>query len=61
MPRENIRQRLHDAVHRGGGKVTEDELAEVTAAVLVVAGELIAELVEVIAELEARVDALEAR
>jgi len=61
MPKEHITQRLHDALHRGGSKVTEKELAEVTAAVLVVAGELIAELVEVIAELEGRVEALEAR
>jgi hypothetical protein len=59
MAKEHLKTRLHDALHRGGNKVTDEELAEVTAAVVVVTGEMIIELVEVIAELEARIDALE--
>jgi hypothetical protein len=59
MPKEHMTQRLHDALHRGSNKVTDEELAEVTVAVIAVVGELIAELVEVIADLELRVEALE--
>ncbi len=61
MQTENVRQRLHDAMHRGHSKVSEDELAEVTAVVLAVVAELSAELAAVIAELAARVESLEAR
>jgi hypothetical protein len=57
---EQIKGRLHDAVHRGHRKATEEELAEVTAVVLAVVTELTAEMAAVIAELAARVEALEA-
>jgi hypothetical protein len=60
MNADHIRSRLHDALHRGHQKVSEDELAEVTAVVLAVMTELAAELAVVIAELDARVEALEA-
>ncbi|HEX9467355.1 MAG TPA: hypothetical protein VGA11_02990 [Acidimicrobiia bacterium] len=59
MAKEHLTQRLHDALHRGGSKVTDEDLAEVTAAVLLVTGEMILELVEVIADLETRIEALE--
>ena len=59
MKAEHVRERLHNAIHRSG-KVSEDELAEVTAVVLAVVTELTAELAEVIAELAARIEALEA-
>jgi hypothetical protein len=55
---EHVKDRLHTAVKRSP-KVTEDELAEVTAVVLAVVTELSAELAEVIAELAARVEAIE--
>ena len=50
MNAEHIQSRLHDALHRGHRKATEEELAEVTV-----------ELAVVIAELAARVQALEAQ
>jgi hypothetical protein len=59
MSETHIRQRLHDALHRGGHKVTEDEVADVAAVVLTVVAELTAELVTLIADLTARVEALE--
>ena len=46
-------------MHRGRTKVTEEELAEVTAVVLAVVGELAAEMALVLAELAERVEALE--
>ena len=58
---EQLRQRLHDAVHRGGAKATEEELAEITVVVLAVVAEVASELAEVIGELGARVEALEAK
>jgi hypothetical protein len=58
---EHLRQRLHDAVHRGGARATEEELAEVTVVVLAVVAEVAAELAEVIGELAARVEKLEAK
>jgi hypothetical protein len=61
MQNEHVRQRLHDAMHRGNAKVSEDELAEVTVVVLAIVAELSTELAEVIAELAARVEALEAK
>jgi hypothetical protein len=58
MQQEHIRDRLHDAMHRSP-KVSEDELAEVTGVVLAVVTEITAELALIIAELAARVEALE--
>jgi hypothetical protein len=52
---------LHDALHRGHRKVTEDEVAEITAIVLTIVTELTGELALVIAELAQRIEALEAR
>ena len=60
MHTEKVRERLHDALHRGGAKATEDEVVEITAVVLAVVAEVAAELAEVIGELAARVEALEA-
>jgi hypothetical protein len=60
MKEDHVRSRLHDALHRGHQKVSEEELAEVTAVVLAVVTELSAELALVIAELAERVEALEA-
>lgn len=59
MTAEHVRARLHDALHRGHGKATENELVEVTAVVLAIVTEVATELAAVIAELEARVEALE--
>lgn len=61
MDKEQVTTRLHDALHRGRHKATEEELAEVTAIVLAIVGELVAEVGVVMAELNARVEALEAR
>ena len=61
MSNEVIRQRLHDALHRGHRKATEEEVSEVAAFVLAIVTELTAEMALVIAELEARVATLEAR
>jgi hypothetical protein len=58
---EQLRRRHHDAVHRGGTKATEEELAEITVVVLAVVAEVATELAEVIGELGARIEALEAR
>jgi hypothetical protein len=61
MDREHIKNRLHDAMHRGKHKATEEELAEVTVVALAIVGELALEVAAVIAELSERVEALEAR
>jgi hypothetical protein len=61
MAEHHLQQRLHDALHRGHRKVTEDEVAEITAIVLTIVTELTGELALVIAELADRVEALEAR
>lgn len=61
MAEHNLQQRLRDALHRGHRKVTEDEVAEITAVVLTIVTELTGELALVIAELADRVEALEAR
>ncbi len=58
MKAEHIKDRLHEAMHRAP-KVSEEELAAVTAVVLAVVGEVTAELALVIAELAARVERLE--
>jgi len=60
MNADHVKSRLHDALHRGRSKVSEGELAEVTAVVLAMLGELAAEMAAVIAELATRVEALEA-
>ena len=60
MNEHHIRERLDSALHRGGHKATEEELAGVTAIVLAVVGEVAGELAVLIAELRDRVDALEA-
>ncbi|HEX3611287.1 MAG TPA: hypothetical protein VHU88_06330 [Sporichthyaceae bacterium] len=59
MNTETIRARLHDAMHHSHRNATEEELAEVGALVLTVVAAVTAELAEVIAELSARVTALE--
>jgi hypothetical protein len=61
MAGNHLQQRLHDALHRGHRKVTEDEVAEITAIVLTIVTELTGELALVIAELAQRIEALEAR
>ncbi|HEX3620796.1 MAG TPA: hypothetical protein VHT97_00615 [Acidimicrobiales bacterium] len=55
---EHLRDRLHEAMHRGT-KVSETELEEVTAVVLAIVAEVTAEVALVIGELTARVEALE--
>jgi hypothetical protein len=57
---EHIKTRLHEALQRGHTKVSEDEIAQVTAIVLAVVGELASETALMVAELEARVEKLEA-
>ncbi|HXM76405.1 MAG TPA: hypothetical protein VN971_06505 [Thermoanaerobaculia bacterium] len=61
MAEHQFQKRLHDALHRGHRKATEEEVAEVTAVVLTIVAELTGELALVIAELADRVEALEAR
>src|SRR5207244_10540693 len=61
MPKEQVRERLHNALHRGGKKATEEELEAVTEVVLLVVAEVVAELAIVIGDLETRVAAIESR
>lgn len=61
MDKEHVKSRLHDAMHRGHTKATEEELGEVAAVVLAIIGEVTVELSVVIADLAARVAALEAK
>jgi hypothetical protein len=61
MDTDHVRQRLHDALHRGGTKATEQELAEITAVVLAVVAELATEIADVLGDLATRVEALEAK
>jgi hypothetical protein len=61
MDKDHIKNRLHDAMHRGKHKATEEELAEVTVVVLAIVGELALETAAIISELNQRVEALEAR
>jgi hypothetical protein len=57
---DQVKDRLHGAMHRGhGGKATEEELGAVAALVLAVVGEVTAELALVIAELAQRIEQLE--
>ncbi|MDQ1509038.1 MAG: hypothetical protein QOG50_882 [Actinomycetota bacterium] len=60
MAVEEIKARLHGALHRHP-KATEDEVEAIAVVVLAIVGELTAELAVVIADLAARVEALEAR
>lgn len=59
MDKDQVKARLHDAMHRGRGKATEDELEEVAAVVLAIVGEVALELSVLIVDLEERVAALE--
>jgi hypothetical protein len=59
MAKDHVKIRLDDAVKRGHGKATEEELEEVAAVVLAVVGEVALELAVLIADLEERVGALE--
>jgi hypothetical protein len=61
MNAEHVKTRLHDALHRGSHKATEDELAEVAAVVLAIVGELTAEMAVIIGDLAERVERLEAK
>ena len=61
MEKEQVHQRLHSALRRGGAKATEEELVEVTAVVLAVVAEVTLELSVIIADLAARIEALEAK
>ena len=60
MAVDDIKARLHGAMHRHP-KATEDEVEAIAAVVLAIVGEVTAELAIVIADLMARVEALEAR
>lgn len=60
MAVEQIKERLHTALHRGGRKASEEELEAVTEVVLLVVAEVTAEMAILIADLEERVEALEA-
>lgn len=59
MKADHVKGRLHDAIKRGSGNVSEKELGDVTAVVLSIVAELTGELALVIAELALRVEALE--
>ena len=59
MAVEDIKARLHGALHRHP-KATEDDVEAIAAVVLAIVGELTAELAVVIADLAMRVEALEA-
>ena len=56
----DVKARLSGALHRHA-KASEDEVEAIAAVVLAIVGELTAELADVISELAARVEALEAR
>ena len=59
MHADDVKARLHGALHRHP-KATEDEVEAIAVVVLAIVGEVTAELALVIAELAARVEALEA-
>ena len=58
---KRIKERLHTAISRRPKAVSEVELEEVTAAVLVVVAEVATETAVVFAELLARIERIEAR
>jgi hypothetical protein len=60
MHADDIRARLHGALHRHP-KATEEEVEAIAAVVLAIVGEVTVELAAVIAELAIRVEALEAK
>jgi hypothetical protein len=60
MAVDDVKARLHGALHRHP-KATEDEVEAIATVVLAIVGELTAELAIVIADLAARVEALETR
>jgi hypothetical protein len=60
MAVEDIKARLHGALHRHP-KATEEDVEAIAAVVLAIVGELTAELAVVIADLALRVEVLEAR
>ena len=60
MDHHQIRERLHQAIHRSP-KASEDDVAGVAAVVLEIVAELNGELALVIAELSERISALEGR
>jgi hypothetical protein len=57
---DDIKTRLHGALHRHP-KATEGDVEAIAAVVLAIVGEVTVELAVVIAELAARLDALEAK
>ena len=59
MNADEVKGRLHGALHRHP-KATEEEVEAIAIVVLAIVGEVTAELALVIAELAARVEALEA-
>ena len=61
MDHLHIRNRLHDALHRGSPKATEEDVAGIAAIVLQIVAEMTGELAMVIAELGDRIESLEAR
>lgn len=61
MDKEHVKSRLHDAMHRGHHKATEEELGDVAAVVLAIIGEVTLELSVLIADLADRVAVLEAK
>jgi hypothetical protein len=60
MSADEIKSRLHGALHRHP-KATEDDVEAIAAVVLAIVGEVTAELAIVIADLIARVEVLEAK
>jgi len=60
MHADDIRARLHGALHRHP-KATEEEVEAIASVVLAIVGEVTVELAAVIAELAIRVEALEAK
>lgn len=60
MNADHIRDRLHSAMHRSPKALSNSELEEVTTVTLEVLAALAAEVALVVAELGARVQALEA-
>jgi hypothetical protein len=57
---DDVKARLHGALHRHP-KATDEDVEAIAVVVLAIVGEMTAELALVIAELAARVEALEAR
>jgi hypothetical protein len=60
MAVDEVKARLHGALHRHP-KASEEEVEAIAVVVLAIVGEVTAELALVIADLEARVEALEAK